>query len=148
VFMPVTIEYAVMVCEEEELVTCGQRLGDGDIPCPCRSAVCLQCHVFDIAVVYGVPERACVIHNVDAREGRRLVTHAVEQPKQALQVPPGANMARNDQSARHGRRTLRLNARRRPPEASQHVGILRDRDRVRDRRCPYSFQLVLMNRER
>jgi hypothetical protein len=30
-----------------------------------------------------------------------LITHAVEQSKQALQVPPGAEMAWNDKCARH-----------------------------------------------
>ncbi len=75
--VPVTVEYAVVVREEEELVTCGQRLGDGDISRPCRSAVCLQGHMFDIAVCQGVPKWAGVIHNVHAREGCGLVTRAV-----------------------------------------------------------------------
>ena len=97
--MPVRVEYAVMVGEEDELMTCGQRLGDGDIPGSRRSTVCLQGHIFDIAVCQGVLERTGVIHNVYARERRGLVTHAVEQSKQAVQVPPGADVARNDQCA-------------------------------------------------
>lgn len=57
--------------------------------------------MFDIAARQGIPKRARVIHHVHVRELRGLITHAVEQSKQALQVPPGAEMARNDQCARH-----------------------------------------------
>ncbi len=76
--MPVTVKYAVVVCEEDELVTFAQRLGDADIPRSGRSAVCLQGHVFHVAGCQGVLERAGVIHNVHTREESGLVAHAFE----------------------------------------------------------------------
>lgn len=54
VTMPVSVEYAIMVREEDELMTCGERLGYGDIPSPSRPAVRLQHYVFDIVVCQGV----------------------------------------------------------------------------------------------
>ena len=99
--VPVPVEYAVMIREEDQLVASGQRLGDRDISRPGRSAVGFQHDVLDVAIRQGVLQRARVIHNVHARERRGLVAHAVEQPKQALEVPLGADMARNDQCARH-----------------------------------------------
>lgn len=105
--VPVTVEYAVMIREEDKFVTSGQRPGNGDIPRPSRSAVRLQNDVIDVAIRQGVLQRARVIHDVDARERRGLNAHAVEQSKQALQVPPGANVAGNDQCTHHGVRTLR-----------------------------------------
>lgn len=99
--VPITVEYAVMVREEDEFVAGGQRLGDGYIPRPRGPAICLQSQMLHIAVCQGVLQRAGVIDHVHARERRGLITHAVEQSKQALQVPPGADVARNDQGARH-----------------------------------------------
>jgi hypothetical protein len=85
-----------MIREEDEVVAGGQRLSYGDIPRPCRSAVCLQDNVFHVTACQGVLERAGVIHHVYARERGRLIAHAVEQSKQALQVPPGADVAWDD----------------------------------------------------
>lgn len=99
--MPVTVEYAVMVREEDQLVTRGQCLGNGDVSRSCRSSVCLHGDVFHVAVCQRVLERAGVIHDVDAGERLSLIAHAVKQSKQALQVPLGADMAWNDQCARH-----------------------------------------------
>jgi hypothetical protein len=48
--VPIAIEYAVMIREKDEFVTRGQRFGDGDIPRPGGSAVCLQGHVFNVAI--------------------------------------------------------------------------------------------------
>ncbi len=76
--MPVTVKYAVVVCEEDELVTFAQRLGDGDIPRSGGPAVCSQGDVFQIVGCQGVLERAGVIHNVHTREESGLVAHAVE----------------------------------------------------------------------
>jgi len=81
VTMPITVEDAIMVCEEKELVTGGQCLGDGDISCPRGPAVGRQDHVLHVAIGQRVFQRARVIHNVDAREPRGLITHAIEQPK-------------------------------------------------------------------
>lgn len=67
-----------MVSEEDEFVACGERLGDGDISRPCRSAVLLQNHVINIMVGQGISKRAGVIHDVDAREHLRLLTNAFE----------------------------------------------------------------------
>jgi hypothetical protein len=97
VTVPATVEYAVVVREEDQLVASGKRLGDRDISRPGRSAVGLQHDVLDVAIRHGVLQRARVIHDVHASERRGLVAHAVEQSKQALQVPPGADVARNDQ---------------------------------------------------
>lgn len=67
-----------MVSEKDEFVAFGQRLGDGDIPCPGRSAVLLQDHVINIMIGQGVLKRAGVIHDVDAGEHLSLLTNAVE----------------------------------------------------------------------
>jgi len=67
-----------MVSEKDEFVACGQRLGDGDIPRPCRSAVLLQNHVINIMIGQGVLKRAGVIHDVDSGEHLSLLTNAVE----------------------------------------------------------------------
>lgn len=48
--MPVTVEDAVVVGEEDKLVTRGECLGNGNIPCPRRPAVALQDDVLDSAV--------------------------------------------------------------------------------------------------
>jgi len=50
VTVPVTVEYAVMVGEEDELVARSQRLGDSDIPRPGGSAVGLQDDVLYVAI--------------------------------------------------------------------------------------------------
>lgn len=99
--MPVAVENAVVICEEEVLVTRCQRLGNCDVSCPRRSAVSFQNRVIDVAIRQGVLERAGVIHHVYARKWNRLSSHAVEKPKQALQVPPVADVARNDECACH-----------------------------------------------
>ncbi len=76
--MPVAVEDAVVVGEENELMALGQCLGYSDVPRPRRSTVRWQDHVFDIAVSQRVLQRARVICHVHAGEPRRLVTDAVE----------------------------------------------------------------------
>ncbi len=79
--MPVAVEYAVMVSEEDEFVACGQCLGDGNISRPSRPAVLLQDHVINIISRQCIFKRAGVIHDVDTREQLTLITNAVEQPQ-------------------------------------------------------------------
>lgn len=67
-----------MVSEEDEVVACGERLGDGNIPRPCRSAVLLHDHVINIMIRQGISTRAGVIYDVDAREHISLSTNAFE----------------------------------------------------------------------
>jgi hypothetical protein len=67
-----------MVSEEDEVVACGERLGDGNISRPCRSAVFLQEHVVNIMLRQRISTRAGVIYDVDAREHLSLSTNAFE----------------------------------------------------------------------
>jgi hypothetical protein len=79
--MPITVEYAVMICEKDKLLARSQRLGDRDISGPGRTAVGFQHDVLEIAICQRVFKRARVIDNVNARESGGLATHAVEQTK-------------------------------------------------------------------
>ena len=55
VTMPITIENAIVVCKEDEVIARGQGFGDGDVPRTCWSAVLFQDDMLDIAVREGVP---------------------------------------------------------------------------------------------
>ncbi len=97
--MPVAVKNAVVIREEDLVVTSRERLGHCNVPGSRGTAVCWKPEIIDVAVRQGVLQRACVVHHVDVGECRRLLSNAVEQTAQAPEVPPSANETGNDQCA-------------------------------------------------